>query len=76
MKLLGASWRTSSAGGSAFMAAIAVMLHQLSFILDGDPSTVANIDAMVLAGAAICNGIGNWLSRDDQVTSAQAQARP
>lgn len=76
MSILGASWRTSSAGASSITAAIAVVLHQLSFIVDGDPSTVANIDALVIAAAVVFNGIGNWFSRDDKVTSEQAKANP
>ena len=74
--MLGASWRTSTGGLSAMLVAVGVILKQVVAAIDGDPSTVANVDAAIVAAGVIANGLGLWNARDDKVSSEQAQAKP
>ena len=74
--MLGASWRTSTGGLSAMLVAVGVILKQVVAAIDGDPSTVANVDAAIVAAGVIAHGLGLWNARDDKVSSEQAQAKP
>lgn len=62
------SWKTTAAG---ITAGIAIILTQVSYLLDADPATVFSIEAVISALGLI--GIG-FFARDDKVTSEQAGA--
>ena len=74
--MLGASWRTSSGGLTAMLVALGVILKQIMAAIDGDPSTVANVDAAIVAMGVIANGLGLWNARDDKVSTEQAKESP
>lgn len=63
-----ASWRTTTTGILAIVAAVATVLKAE---LDGDPATVADWGT---AMAAVLAGIGLLVARDNAVTSEQAGA--
>ncbi len=63
------SWKTTAAGVAAAVAAIAVAAHA---VLDGDPATVPNWEAV---GAAVLGAVGLIFARDNSVTSEKAGAR-
>lgn len=64
------SYRTTSAGILAIIAALATAAHAE---LDNDPMTQPNWE---FVGAAVFGGIGLILARDNKVTSKDAGAEP
>ena len=67
---MNASWRTTTAGIAAIVAAIATAVTAL---FDSDPLTNPEWGAVV---AAIMAGIGLMAARDNRVSSEQAGAKP
>ena len=63
------SWKTTTAGVLAIVAAIAT---ELAASFDSDPLTVANWDIVIAATLA---GIGLIFARDNSVTSETAGAK-
>jgi len=63
------SWKTTTAGIAAIVAAVATALVAL---FDGDPLTLPDWGAV---GAAIMVGAGLIVARDNNVTSEQAGAK-
>jgi len=63
------SWKTTTAGLAAIIAAIALAI---SNHFDGDPATVADWTAAITAFTA---GVGLILARDNDTTSEEAGAR-
>ena len=62
---MNASWKTTAAGLVVILLAI---LTQARNLLDSDPATVFDLDAVLAAGA----GIGLLFARDNNVSSEQA----
>lgn len=67
-KVLGVNWRTTAGA----IAAIGVVLVELSKLIDGDVQTVASWE-MISANAAIAFSLIN--ARDKQVTSEKSGAK-
>lgn len=63
-----ASWRTTILG---FLALSGAVVQFGTALLDGDPSTVPDVDTVLLALA----GAGLMAARDNKVTSEQAGAK-
>lgn len=63
------SWRTTTAGIAAIVAAVATALVAL---FDADPMTMPDWGAV---GAAVIAGVGLLAARDNKVTSEQANAK-
>ena len=64
------SWQTKMMGLASILAAIS---SALTAMFDGNPAT--NPDWSLVA-AAITAGVGNFLSRQNNVTSEEAGAKP
>lgn len=62
------SWKTTAAG---IVSGIAIILTQVSYLLDANPDTVFSIEACFAALGVI--GIG-FFARDNNVTSEKAGA--
>ena len=73
MKILGASYKTSTAGLAAILGAVGVILTQASYWLDADPATVTDWPVVFVAVSAAIAGIGNLFSRDDKVSTDEAR---
>lgn len=57
------SWKTTLAG---FLALMTVVAHEGNAMIDGDPATVANLEAIVLAFSVF---VGLLFSRDNDKKS-------
>ena len=57
------SWKTSAAG---FLGGLAILAHQLSYLLDSDPATTFSLDAVFAALSVM--GVG-YFSRDNNKSS-------
>lgn len=67
--LMKKSWKTTIVG---IAAAIGIIAHQVVALLDGDPATTFNLDAIIAALAAFGIGIA---ARDNDVSSEKAGAK-
>jgi hypothetical protein len=72
MKILGASYKTSTAGWAAILGALGIVLTQASYYMDSDPATVADWSVVAVAVAAAISGLGNLFARDEHVSSEKA----
>ena len=59
------SWRTTLAG---ILMVVGTIAMQLYYLLDGDPSTKFNLDAVL----SVLGGLGLLFARDHVVTSEEA----
>lgn len=65
MKVL-TSWRTSLAGG---IPGIAILLIQVAYLIDGNPTTVFDLSIVIAAVSQIITGL---VARDNAVSSETA----
>lgn len=68
----GASWRTTTAGIAAAVAAIA---SAIAAGIDGDPSTHVDVSKLLETLSVIGAALGLIAARDNVVTSEQAGAK-
>lgn len=71
-RLLEGSWKTRLTGGAAIL--VVVCLYGLKYLAGADiPEDLLN-GALALAAGLL--GLGQWVARDDNVTSEDAGAKP
>lgn len=68
MRTLAVNWRTTSAG----LAALGLLIGELSKIIDGDDKTSVNWELVAMNAAIVW---GMFSARDSKVTSEQAGAK-